>query len=65
MPSWVKDVLIIFLTIIFPPIGVYAIVGFQWVFWFNLVLTILGYIPGLIHAIYVIAHRNYYQNLFR
>ncbi|MBU77564.1 MAG: YqaE/Pmp3 family membrane protein, partial [Pseudoalteromonadaceae bacterium] len=26
-------------------------------FWINILLTLLGYIPGLIHAVYIIAKR--------
>ncbi len=51
----------IFLMIIFPPIGVFFYVGFTMHFWINLVLTIFGYIPGLIHAIYIAASPNLHQ----
>jgi len=30
-------------------------VGIGWQFWINIVLTLVGYIPGVIHAIYVIS----------
>jgi uncharacterized membrane protein YqaE (UPF0057 family) len=33
-------------------------VGFGWEFWLNVLLTLLGYIPGLVHAIWVIAREN-------
>jgi uncharacterized membrane protein YqaE (UPF0057 family) len=37
-----------------PPVGVCLEVGFKGHFWQNIVLTLLGYIPGIIHAQYVI-----------
>ena len=41
----------IVLTIILPPLGVLLGKGFGWAFILNIILTILGYIPGLIHLI--------------
>jgi len=26
-------------------------------FWINILLTILGYIPGIVHAVYIIAKK--------
>ena len=51
------DVLRIILSVIIPPLGVFLQVGFGWQFWLNILLTLLGYIPGLIHAIWVIARK--------
>jgi uncharacterized membrane protein YqaE (UPF0057 family) len=34
---------------------VFLQVGFGLQFWINIVLTLLGYIPGIIHAVWVIA----------
>lgn len=51
------DVLRIILAILLPPLGVFFQVGFGMHFWINIVLTIFGYIPGIIHAIWVIARR--------
>lgn len=48
------DVLRILLAILLPPLGVFLQVGIGLHFWLNILLTILGYIPGIIHAIYVI-----------
>lgn len=41
-----------------PPLGVFMQVGVGVPFWINLVLTFLGYIPGQIHAVWVIATRD-------
>jgi uncharacterized membrane protein YqaE (UPF0057 family) len=49
------DCLRIVLSVIIPPLGVFFKVGFGLHFWLNILLTLLGYIPGLVHAIWVIA----------
>ncbi len=36
-----------------PPLGVLLGKGFGWAFIINILLTLLGYIPGLIHAFWV------------
>ncbi|HYE50363.1 MAG TPA: YqaE/Pmp3 family membrane protein [Azospirillaceae bacterium] len=48
------DILRILLAILLPPLGVFLQVGLGMHFWINILLTILGYIPGIIHALYVI-----------
>jgi uncharacterized membrane protein YqaE (UPF0057 family) len=49
------DVIRVILSILLPPLGVFLQVGLGLQFWINVVLTLLGYIPGIIHAIWVIA----------
>lgn len=51
------DILRILLAILLPPVGVFMQVGIGLQFWLNILLTILGYIPGIIHAIWVILRR--------
>lgn len=51
------DILRIILSVIIPPVGVFLQVGIGLQFWLNIVLTLLGYFPGLIHAIWVILRR--------
>ncbi len=48
------DVLRIIIAILLPPLGVFLQVGINKHFWINILLTILGYIPGIIHAVWVI-----------
>lgn len=48
------DILRIILSVIIPPVGVFLQVGLGLQFWLNILLTLLGYFPGLIHAIWVI-----------
>ena len=54
MPVTATDPLKILLAIFLPPVGVFMEVGLGTHFWINLILTLLGYVPGIIHALYVI-----------
>ena len=49
------DLLRILLAILLPPLGVFMQVGIGKQFWINILLTLLGYIPGIVHAVWVIA----------
>ena len=49
------DFVRIALSVIIPPLGVFLKVGLGIQFWINLLLTLFFYIPGLCHAVYVIA----------
>jgi uncharacterized membrane protein YqaE (UPF0057 family) len=51
------DIVRIVAAIILPPLGVFLQVGIGKQFWLNILLTILGYIPGIVHAIWIIAKR--------
>ncbi|MDF1740064.1 MAG: YqaE/Pmp3 family membrane protein [Verrucomicrobiales bacterium] len=53
-----KDIIRILLAILLPPVGVFLQVGFGMHFWINIVLTLFGFIPGIVHAIYIILTRN-------
>lgn len=48
------DIIRTILSILLPPVGVFLQVGVGKHFWINIVLTILGYLPGIIHALWVI-----------
>lgn len=52
-----NDVLLIFLSVLLPPLGVLMSRGLGTQFLFNIVLTILGYVPGIVHAVWLIARR--------
>jgi uncharacterized membrane protein YqaE (UPF0057 family) len=49
------DLLRLVAAILLPPLGVFLQVGIGKHFWINIVLTLLGYIPGIVHAVWVIA----------
>ncbi|CAN6284650.1 hypothetical protein GQ55_9G515000 [Panicum hallii var. hallii] len=44
----------VLLAIFLPPVGVFLRYGCGMEFWIDLLLTILGYIPGIIYALYVL-----------
>lgn len=52
------DIIRIILAIILPPLGVFLQVGIGMHFWINIPLTLLGYIPGIVHAVWIIATRG-------
>ncbi len=51
------DPIRILLAILLPPLGVFLQVGLGLQFWINILLTLLGYVPGIIHAIWIILRR--------
>jgi uncharacterized membrane protein YqaE (UPF0057 family) len=56
-PETRMDLLRIILSVLLPPLGVFLQVGIGLHFWLNILLTILGYIPGIVHAVWIIARR--------
>ncbi len=51
------DIVRIVVAVLLPPLGVFLEVGFGKHFWLNILLTLLGYIPEIVHAVYIIARR--------
>lgn len=51
------DFIRVLLSVLVPPLGVFFQVGIGGQFWLNILLTILGYIPGVVHAVWIIARR--------
>ncbi|MDX1457848.1 MAG: YqaE/Pmp3 family membrane protein [Marinobacter sp.] len=51
------DLLRVLIAILLPPLGVFLQEGFGKHFWINIVLTIFGYIPGIVHAVWIIARK--------
>lgn len=49
------SILRIIFAIILPPLGVFFTVGIGKSFWINILLTLLGFVPGIVHAVWVIA----------
>lgn len=52
------DLLRVIFSVLLPPVGVFLTVGFGGQFWLNILLTILGYILGVVHAIWIIARKR-------
>lgn len=50
-------------AILLPPLGVFMKRGLHSQFWLNVLLTLLGYLPGVVHALFVVAryrdHRHW------
>ena len=51
------DLLRVLVSVLLPPLGVFLQEGIGTQFWINVILTLMGYIPGLVHAIWIIARR--------
>ena len=51
------DIIRLILSILLPPVGVFLQVGLGLHFWLNILLTLCGYLPGIIHAIWIIARK--------
>lgn len=54
MPFTPTDPIKILFAVLLPPLGVFFEVGLKGHFWLNILLTMLGFVPGIIHALYVI-----------
>ncbi|EXJ76598.1 uncharacterized protein A1O5_01106 [Cladophialophora psammophila CBS 110553] len=53
MSDTIPALLIILITILCPPVGVYLVAGCGADLFVNICLTLLGYLPGHIHAFYI------------
>lgn len=51
------DFIRLLFAVLLPPLGVFLQVGIGGAFWLNILLTLCGYIPGIIHAVWIIARR--------
>jgi uncharacterized membrane protein YqaE (UPF0057 family) len=59
------NIIRIIFSILLPPLGVFLTVGLGMHFWINILLTLLGYIPGIVHAIWIISSRATERDLSR
>ncbi len=48
----------IILCLFLPPLAVFLTVGIKLHFWLNILLTILGVLPGMVHALWVVAKNS-------
>lgn len=51
------DIVKIILAIFLPPVAAFLQVGFGLHFWLNILLTILGGLPGMIHALWLVVKK--------
>lgn len=52
------SILNLIFAIILPPVGAFLQVGATKHFFINIVLTILGFVPGLAHAVWLVATKQ-------
>lgn len=48
----------IILAILLPPLGVFVQEGLNLNFWISVLLTLLGYIPGIIFALFILLRKS-------
>lgn len=51
------DIIRVIIAILLAPLGVFLQEGLGKHFWINILLTHFGYLPGIIHALYIIIKR--------
>jgi len=51
-------IILIIVAIFLPPLAVFLMSGLGRDFWINLILTVLFWVPGVIHAIYLVLTRS-------
>ncbi|PSQ88163.1 MAG: YqaE/Pmp3 family membrane protein [Bacteroidetes bacterium QH_2_63_10] len=51
------DLLRVLVSVLLPPLGVFLQEGIGTQFWINVLLPLMGSLPGLVHAIWMIARR--------
>ena len=51
-------IILIILAILLPPLAVCLMSGFGKDFWINLILTVFFWVPGVVHAIFLVATRS-------
>jgi uncharacterized membrane protein YqaE (UPF0057 family) len=54
----VWTIILIILAILLPPLAVFLMSGLGKDFWINLILTIFFWVPGVVHAIFLVATRS-------
>ncbi len=45
----------ILIAVFFPPVAAFMRVGFGLQFWLNILLTLMAFFPGMIHALWLVA----------
>ena len=52
------DILRIIIAIFIPPLAAFLTVGIALQFWLNLILTLCFFVPGMIHALWLVLRKN-------
>lgn len=51
------NIIRIILAIFLPPVAAFLTVGIGLHFWLNILLTLFFFVPGVIHALWLVVHR--------
>ena len=51
------NILRIILAIFLPPVAAFLTVGLGLQFWLNLILTLIFFVPGMIHALWLVVRK--------
>ena len=51
-------IILIILAILLPPLAVFLMSGLSKDFWINLILTVFFWVPGVVHAIFLVVTRS-------
>lgn len=51
------EIVKVIFAVILPPLGVLLEVGITMHFFINIILTLLGFIPGIVHALWVVVQK--------
>jgi uncharacterized membrane protein YqaE (UPF0057 family) len=54
MAAMISGPMQVIFAAVLPPLSVFYAVGLRSQFWLNLVFTLLGYVPGVMHAFHVL-----------
>jgi len=54
MDNKTNKIIQILLAVFLPPLGVFFKVGLGMHFWLNILLTIFGWLPGVLHGLWII-----------
>jgi uncharacterized membrane protein YqaE (UPF0057 family) len=49
-----ERLVLILLAVFLPPVAVFLVCGFRAAFWLNLLLTLIVFFPGMVHALWVV-----------
>ena len=53
----VMNIIRIVLAIFLPPLAAFLTVGIGLHFWLNILLTLLGFLPGMVHALWLVVKK--------
>lgn len=62
-PAGRASVLAIVLAVLLPPVGVWVAAGIGFAFWVSLVLTLIGYFPGMIFSLVAVLRPDLVESI--